>query len=248
MLPPPEAVGLTQPEVNERRLQGQGNQVEKFTTRTVSGILRNNVLTVFNGILTASVVALLVVGAYSDAVFLSIVTVANILVGLISEFRAKWAMDRLALLQRHVATVSRDGRDQEIPSDQVVKDALLHLTPGDQVVAMDESLLTGEATAVEKRTGDALLSGSYCVSGAGYYVAARVGAASTVNTLSAQAKTYNIQLSPTQKSINTLVKTLTAILILFVALLLMAAYIKHVPLKETILALVTVIKALVPEG
>ena len=259
MLSPPESVGLTQPEVNERRQQGQVNQVEKFTTRTVSGILRNNVLTVFNGILTVSVVALLAVGANSDAVFLSIVTVANMLVGVVSEFRAKWALDRLALLQRHAVTVWRDGHDQEIPSDEVVKDDLVHLTPGDQVVAdgmlapsapvvMDESLLTGEATAVEKRTGDALLAGSYCVSGAGYYVATRVGAASSVNTLTAQAKTYKIQLTPTQKSINTLVKTLTAILILFVALLLMAAYIKHVPMKETILSLVTVIKALVPEG
>lgn len=259
MSSPPEAVGLTQPEVNERRQQGQVNLVEKFTTRTVSGILRYNIVTVFNGILTASVAALLAVGANSDAVFLSIVTLANILVGVISEFRAKWALDRLALLQRHVVTVRRDGHDQKIPSDEVVKDDLVRLTPGDQVVAdgvlapsapvvMDESLLTGEAAAVEKRTGDAVLSGSYCVSGAGYYVATRVGAASSVNTLTAQAKAYKIQLTPTQKSINTLVKTLTAILILFVALLLMAAYIKHVPLKETILSLVTVIKALVPEG
>ena len=78
-------------------------------------------------------------------------------------------------------------------------------------VVMDESLLTGEASAVGKRAGDAVLSGSYCVSGAGYYVATRVGAASSVNTLNAQAKTYKIQLTPTQKSINTLVKTLTVI-------------------------------------
>ena len=57
MLSPPEAVGLTQPEVNERRQQGQVNLVEKFTTRTVPGLLRNNIVTVFNGILTASVLA-----------------------------------------------------------------------------------------------------------------------------------------------------------------------------------------------
>ncbi|MDP2817652.1 MAG: HAD-IC family P-type ATPase [Polaromonas sp.] len=256
---PTEDVGLTQPEVNERRQQGQVNRVEKFTTRTVSGILRNNVLTAFNAILTASVGALLAVGAHSDAVFVSIVTLANMLVGIASEFRAKWALDRLALLQRHVVTVRRDGHDQEIPSDEVVKDDLVRLTPGDQVVAdgelarsasvvMDESLLTGEATAVGKRAGDAVLSGSYCVSGTGYYAARRVGAASSVNTLTAQARTYKLQLTPTQKSINTLVKALTAILILFVVLLLMAAYIKHVPLNETILSLVTVIKALVPEG
>ena len=132
-----------------------------------------------------------------------------------------------------------------MPGDQVVADGML--APSAPVVR-DESLLAGEAAAVEKRAGDTVLSGSYCVSGAGYYVATRVSAASSVNMLTAQAKAYKIQLTPTQKSINTLVKTLTAILILFVALLLMAAYIKHVPLKETILSLVTVIKALVPEG
>lgn len=259
MLSQTEAVGLTQTEVNQRREQGQVNRVEKFTTRTVPGILSNNVVTAFNGILTASVGALLAVGANSDAVFVSIVTIANMLVGIISEFRAKWVLDRLALLQRHAVTVCRDGHNQEIPGDEVVKDDLVRLMPGDQVVAdgrlarsapvvMDESLLTGEATAVEKRTGDAVLSGSYCVSGTGYYVAMRVGAASNVNTLTAQARTYKLQLTPTQKSIKTVVKTLTAILVLLVVLLLMAAYVKQVPLKETILSLVTVIKALVPEG
>lgn len=74
MSSPPVVFGLTQPEVHERRQQGQVHQVEKFTTRTVSGILRNNALTVFNAIHTTSVGALMAVGADSDAVFLSIVT------------------------------------------------------------------------------------------------------------------------------------------------------------------------------
>lgn len=259
MLSPLQAVGLTQAEVNERRQQGQVNRIEKFTTRTVSGIVRNNVVTVFNAILAASIAALLAVGVISDAVFLIVVTLANMLVGVISEFRAKWTLDRLALLQRRAVTVRRDGQDREILSEEVVKDDWVRLAPGDQVVAdgilmpsatvvMDESLLTGEAAAVGKHAGDAVLSGSYCASGAGYYTATRVGAASSVNTLTAQAKTYKIQLTPTQKSTKTLIKALTAALMLFVTLLLIAAYIKHLPLKEVILSLVTVIKALVPEG
>lgn len=65
MLSQTEAVGLTQTEVNQRREQGQVNWVEKFTTRTVPGILRNNVVTAFNGILTASVGALLI-GDHAD--------------------------------------------------------------------------------------------------------------------------------------------------------------------------------------
>ena len=65
MLSQSEAVGLTQTEVNERRQQGLVNRVKKFTTRTASGILRNNVVTAFNGILTASVGALLI-GDHAD--------------------------------------------------------------------------------------------------------------------------------------------------------------------------------------
>ncbi|MFM0259791.1 HAD-IC family P-type ATPase [Paraburkholderia sediminicola] len=43
-------------------------------------------------------------------------------------------------------------------------------------------------------------------------------------------------------------KTVRAILVLLVVLLLMSAYIKHLSAKDTILSLVTVTKALVPEG
>jgi cation-transporting ATPase E len=62
--------GLTRDAVAERVARGQVNRVEPFTTRTVSRILRHNMLTVFNGVLTASVTALVVIGVYSDAVFL----------------------------------------------------------------------------------------------------------------------------------------------------------------------------------
>jgi cation-transporting P-type ATPase E len=254
-----ESTGLTQAEVSEQCREGNVNLAPRFTTRTVSGILRSNVATVFNGILVVSIVALLVVRANSDAAFLSVVTFANMLVGIVNEFRAKWALDRLAVLRSNVVTARRDGRDQQIGSVEVVKGDVLRLKPGDQVVAdgelitsaslvMDESLLTGEAEGVEKRKGDPMLSGSHCLSGSGDYVATRVGMLSGVNQLTAKAKAYAAQLTPTQRSINTVIKVLTAVLVLFVVLLLMAAYIKHLSAKDTILSLVTVIKALVPEG
>ncbi|WP_429571329.1 hypothetical protein [Paraburkholderia sp. UCT70] len=72
-------------------------------------------MTVFNSILAVSIVALLVVHANSEAAFLSVVTFANMLVGIVNEFRAKWALDRLAVLQNNVVTMRRDGRDQRIP-------------------------------------------------------------------------------------------------------------------------------------
>ncbi|MFM0509239.1 cation-translocating P-type ATPase [Paraburkholderia sp. RL17-373-BIF-A] len=254
-----DSAGLTQAEVFEQCRAGNVNLAPRFTTRTVSGILRSNVVTVFNGILVVSIVALLIVRSNSDAAFLAVVTFANMLVGIVNEFRAKWALDRLAVLRNTIVTARRDGSDQKIGSSEVVKGDVLRLKPGDQVVAdgelvtsasivMDESLLTGEGEGVGKSKGDPLLSGSHCLSGSGDYVTTRVGILSGVNQLTAKAKTYASRLTPTQRSINTVIKVLTAILVLLVVLLLMSAYIKHLSAKDTILSLVTVIKALVPEG
>lgn len=170
------AVGLTRDDVRQRIAEGQTNRVERFTTRTTAGILQNNILTLFVGILTTTVVALLVIDAYNDAVFLGAVTVANVLAGIIGEFRAKWALDQLAILARRKITVVRESREEEIPSDDLVKDDLIVVRRGDAIMAdgvltasskvfLDESLLTGEADLVAKREGDRVFSGSYCVRG-----------------------------------------------------------------------------------
>lgn len=251
--------GLTTQEVAERIKRGEANRVEKFTTRTVSGILQNNILTIFNGVLAASVMALVVIGNYTDGLFLSVVTVLNMLAGIIGEFRAKWVLDKLALLQRRRVTVVRDGHAQEVEVDAVVKDEVIVFGSGDQIIAdgivvssapvfMDESLLTGEADTIMKKTGEELLSGSFCVRGWGQYAVAHVGRASSVNILTAQAKTYKFTRTPLQHSINVIIRILTAAMILFVLLLILASYIKNVSLANGILSIVTVIKAFVPEG
>ena len=46
--------GLTRAEVAERHASGRGNAVTQPTSRSISDILRENVFTLFNGILTDS--------------------------------------------------------------------------------------------------------------------------------------------------------------------------------------------------
>ncbi len=251
--------GLTTEEVAERIKHGEVNRVEKFTTRSVSGILQNNILTVFNGVLTASVIALIIIGNYTDGLFLSAVTVLNMLAGIVGEFRAKLALDKLALLQRRTVIAVRNGQAQEVAVDAVVKDDVIVFESGDQIIAdgvllssapvfMDESLLTGEADTIMKKTGEELLSGSFCVRGSGQYTAVHVGRASSVNILTAQAKTYKFTRTPLEHSINVIIRILTVAMILFVLLLILASFVKNVSLAEGILSIVMVIKAFVPEG
>jgi len=222
---PREPSGLSLAAVRQRVESGQVNKAARFTTRTVAGILRNNVLTLFTGVLMASVAALLVIGAYTDAVFISAVTVANVLAGIVGELRAKRALDQLSILAQRTVRVVRAGQEAEIASDDVVQDDLLLVRSGDPVVAdgivesavklsFDESLITGEADPISKREGDPVFAGSYCAHGSGAYAATAVGAASSVNVLTAQAKGYKISRTPLEATIIRIVQGLTALMIL----------------------------------
>jgi len=251
--------GLTKQEVLARFAADKTNRAKKFTTRTISGILRSNTLTVFNGVILLSLGALIFIHAYIDTYFLAVVTCLNTLTGIIEEIRAKFALDRLALLNRKEVNVIREGKIQAVPVEEVVQDDLVAFQAGDQVVTdgillstapvyLDESLLTGESDTIKKQKNDRLLSGSFCVGNSGVYRASNVGNLSYVNQLTEQAKTYKNILTPIQKDINEIIEGLTGVAVLFVILLILAGYVKEESLTGSVLSIVTVIKSLVPQG
>ncbi len=171
--------GLTSTAVRERQAAGQTNAAPRAAGRSVWDIVRSNVFTWFNLILSVLFVAVMVFGSWQDGLFGSIIVI-NACIGIVQEMRAKMALDRLAVLTAPAAKVIRDGRDQEIPVAAVVLDDVVRLSAGDQVVAdgetlesrsleVDESLLTGESLPVIKEPGDRLLSGSFVVAGSGVF-------------------------------------------------------------------------------
>jgi cation-transporting ATPase E len=178
--------GLTAAEVAERVSKGQVNDVPAAPTRTVAQIVRANVFTRFNAILGAMLAIILVVGPLQDALF-GIVLIANAGIGIVQELRAKRTLDRLTVLTAPRARVVREGAIREVAVGEVVLDDVLDAPAGSEIVVdgevltsrgleVDESLLTGEADAVDKSTGDEVLSGSFVAAGAGRYRATKVGA------------------------------------------------------------------------
>ena len=170
-LTPP--AGLSSAQVAERRSRGLTNAGGERTSRSVAEILRANIVTRFNLILGVLLAVILAVGQPQDALF-GIVLVANAVIGIAQELRAKRTLDRLAVLSAPRVQVIRDGAPHDIAVDELVADDLVDLRAGDQLVAdgvvrdstslqADESLLTGESEPVDKRAGDQLLSGSFVV-------------------------------------------------------------------------------------
>ena len=135
---------------------------------------------------------------------------------------------------------------------------VLRLEPGDQVVVdgpmvgegrmeVDESLLTGESDLVTKHPGDDLMSGSFCMTGGGYYEAAQVGLDSFANKLTAKATAYKRELTPLQRQVVQIVRMLLIVVIVFEILVWVRNVIGGVPFVESV-RMSTVILALIPNG
>lgn len=226
----PQNLGLTEAEVQERVQQGQTNYTERTTSRPLSQILRANIFTVFNGILTVATIVVIAVGDWRDAVFATVM-IANALIGVVSELRAKRTLDSIAVLETPLSVVTRAGKQQTIPSSDIVLGDLVNLKLGDQVPAdgvildasgleIDESVLTGESFPVEKKAGDSVLSGTTVVAGTGTFVANAVGAQAWAQKITAEAKKFTLVTSEIQTAINKILKWITWSLPVVVALLL----------------------------
>src|SRR6201997_3767934 len=125
--------GLSSGQVAERRARGLTNAGGEHTSRSVAHILRANILTRFNLILGVLLAVILAVGQPQDALF-GIVLVANALIGIGQELRAKRTLDRLAVLTAPRVRVIRDGTPRDIAVADVVAGDLVSLRSGDQVV------------------------------------------------------------------------------------------------------------------
>ncbi|HEY5424375.1 MAG TPA: cation-transporting P-type ATPase, partial [Ilumatobacteraceae bacterium] len=162
--------GLTAADVSDRVAKGLSNDIPNAPTRSVSQIVRANVFTPINLIVAILAALVIVAGSPKDALFGGVI-IANSVIGVYQELRAKRVLDQLRVVNAPRAHVVRDGNVVELQTHELVLDDVVELRTGAQVVAdgvvlthenleIDESLLTGEADPVVKNDGDDVLSGS----------------------------------------------------------------------------------------
>ena len=250
--------GLTADEVSERVSLGQVNDVPAAPTRTVSQIVRANVLTRFNAILGGMLAIILVVGPLQDALF-GLVLIANAAIGIVQELRAKHTLDRLTVLTAPKARVVRDGKVREVAVGEVVLDDVLDAGAGSEIVVdgvvltsagleVDESLLTGESDAVGKSPGGEVLSGSFVAAGAGRYRASRVGADAYAARLADDVRRFSLTRSELRSGIDTILTYVTIAIVPTAALLFFSQLRARDDFRAAASGAVAGTVAMVPEG
>jgi cation-transporting ATPase E len=251
-------LGLSEEEAQRRAEGGQSNVTCLRPGRTVREILRANLMTRFNALLGSLLAVILLVGPLQDA-FFGLILVVNSAIGIIEELRAKWTLDRLALVQVPKASVVRGGREREIPTDQVVLGDVLRLLEGQEVpvdgkvvssdgMEINEALLTGEARPVPKTSGDSLLAGSFVVAGSGLCLATQVGEARYASTIASQARRFQVVRSDLMVGINRILQAITWLIVPMAIVIVASQLIARVSVTDAIRASVAALVTLVPEG
>lgn len=250
--------GLSASEVDERRQRGDVNRIRRRTSRSFADIVRANVFTRFNALLGSLCAVVLIAGPWQDGLFGGVL-IANSLIGIIQEWRAKRTLDRLALLHQPHARVRRDGHTIEIDVADIVKDDLIGIGRGEQIVVdgvvaassglqVDESLLTGESEPQDKACEAPLLSGSFVVAGQGWYRATAVGQQAWAHRLAAQARRFEPARSELAAGINRILRYVGWAIAPLSVLLVATQLLRQMPLAQAVLFSAGGVVGMVPEG
>ena len=250
--------GLTHKEVEEKIKQGKSNKVKIKTNESILKILRKNIFTYFNFIFLILTILLITSHSYRNLTFLGII-ITNILIGIIQQIRSKITLDKLSLLDKNKYTVIRDGKEEEIDSDNLVEGDFIILEAGKQIPAdaevvsgkiyVNESLLTGEQNEIEKNINSNLMSGSFVISGRAVVKLTNVGDESFSAKIMKESKKIKETKSEMISAIDNIVKFAGIIIIPIGILLFIGSYgVNGCSYEESVNSMVSALLGMIPEG
>src|SRR3989304_9927552 len=153
--------GLTEDEI-KRRLEKYGyNELKKEEKISPFTLFFNQFKNILIVILIVAIILSVLVGEVVDAVIIAVIVVFCAVLGFIQEYRAERALEALKKMLSPTITALRGGKEEEVPSKELVPGDILLLEAGDKLPAdgrlienhslrCDEAPLTGESVPVGK--------------------------------------------------------------------------------------------------
>jgi Ca2+-transporting ATPase len=207
-----------------------------------------------------------------DALAILAVLLLNGLLGFVTEWRARRAMEGLLALDVGRARVRRDGHEEEVPADTLVPGDVILVEAGQTVpadarltsasgLAVLEAPLTGESVAVEKdakaelpaetplparRT--MLYKGTPIVTGRGEAMVVATGMATEVGRVGALAAEFGEDRTPLERRLEALGKPLAIIATVAAVLAGLFSWRNGVPIALVLETTIALAVAAVPEG
>ncbi len=234
----------------------KSNKIEPIISKSYKEIFQQHLFTLFNAINVLLAILVFFTGSYRNMLFM-ITVILNTCIGLFQEIKSKRILDELSLLNQAQAIVFREGKEIEIPVEEILEQDILILKSGDEIccdgkliegqIECNESVLTGESDAIFKEKDATLLAGSFVVSGQGKMLVEKVGEDTYSYSILKHAKRYKRYPSQLRDSIDAIIRLCTLILIplgliLFIKQRLVSDY------SQATLNTVAAVIGMIPEG
>ncbi|MDD5341259.1 MAG: cation-transporting P-type ATPase [Patescibacteria group bacterium] len=253
-----ENTGLTTAEAKNRLEKYGPNLLKKHKEVRFLGIAKEEItepmilLLIFVGVIYS------IWGKVEDAITIFIVIMLLVFVEVWNEYRAKKAIAALSKISEPKTRVLREEKITEIDTFEVVIGDVLILAPGTRISAdgiiltsyslqVDESSLTGESFAVEKKTGDEIFAGTLVVAGEGKGEVKKTGADTKMGKITLMAQEIKEPKTPLQLAMKDLVGKLVWFALLFSALIPVIGFLRGQDTKTMVLTGLALAFAIIPE-
>ncbi|UQS87367.1 HAD-IC family P-type ATPase [Nicoliella spurrieriana] len=264
--------GLTSSQASERLAQNGPNEL-KFKKDSKLKLFLRQFNEVIIYVLILSAIITLLMRHYSDSLIITLVVLANAIIGYYQEANASNALEKIKSILATNSTVYRDGKRIDIPTSDIVVGDVVFLEAGDRVPAdlrlvdtdnlrIQESALTGESDSIEKDAAvmtqdnpslaeQANMAFSYTsvTSGSGTGVVIATGNDTEIGQISQEVNNTTERKTPLMKELDSLGKWVSYVIMgVSVILFLIGLYFETYSVSVLALAVVAMVVGSIPEG
>ncbi len=209
---------------------------------------------------------------YIDSIIIIAIVVLNAIMGVLQEAKAEKSIESLKKMTPQMSKVIRNGKETQIPSEELTIGDIVILEAGNRVPAdcriienfnlkVEESSLTGETESIEK-DGNAICKkgiplgdiinmvfmGSTVVNGHAKVVVTEIGMDTKVGKIANMIIENESPETPIQKKLNQVGKILGVICLMICLVIFIIGIIKKIPPMEMFMTSVGLAVAAIPEG
>lgn len=246
--------GLTSVQASQK----EKNLIETNPQKPFSRLVMEEVFSYFNIVNYILAAIVIYTGSYRNLLFMGIV-IANTFMGLAQKIRSRKVLNKLALTHEQKFQVLRNGQYVELSRNEIVEDDLIKLSAGSQIPCdgvirqgdcqTNESLLTGESDALDRKPGQSLYGGCFIVSGVCIMQAVMVGDKQYMASILKDAHREKEYPSQLRDMLNKLIQFCSIIIIpAGIALFCKLFFYSDTPLNSALLNTTASMVGMIPEG
>ncbi|MBI2031575.1 MAG: cation-translocating P-type ATPase [Candidatus Levybacteria bacterium] len=251
--------GLSSHEVNQLLAVHGKNEITAKRSFSPFILFLSQFPSFLNGILFLAAIFSFFISDVLDAVFILAILLLNGTVGFIQEYNAEKSLEKLKNYVLPLSRVLRNGKEEEIPTSDIVPGDIVILSEGDRIPAdgvlvhhedleVDESILTGESLPVAKEQNAEVFGGTLVLKGKGHLKIQKTGMKTHFGQIAETLSTLSPDKTPLNHRLNVLGKIISFIAILAALSIIPIGLSQNRELFPLILLSISITVAAVPQS